>query len=444
MSHSQVVDLSNLLVDSGNPRISNDISSQREAITSIAKLQERKLIKLAEDIISYGVNPAEALMVMENPAQREFFIVLEGNRRITALKILENPDIVKDVVQKNSFEKFKKLSEQYLEDPVLGLNCLVFESRDDAHHWIELKHTGENEGAGVVPWGSPEIDRFRKRTGQKSQSEQILDFLETRGYISNSSRSATPVSSLKRLLSTPYVREKLGICIENGIVKTSLPEGEVAKGLKKVVIDLAEKNIRTGDIYHSQNRVDYIDRLKQSDLPDLSQSTNEIRQLEDTTPGIVKSKKTSAVNNPSLKNRKALIPSKGFAINIGQTRINDIYHELRKLNIEQFTNAVSVLFRVFLELSLDEYCGKYSVQVNSLSRLSGKMNLVAEDLKQKGRLNDQQLKPVRRAAQKDSFLGGTLTTMNQYVHNPSFHPAPSDLIASWDSLQPFIIAMWEQ
>jgi hypothetical protein len=101
-----------------------------------------------------------------------------------------------------------------------------------------------------------------------------------------------------------------------------------------------------------------------------------------------------------------------------------------------------VLYRVFLELSADEYVKREHLATGEMDALGKKLLHVADALKRKGKLDDQQLKPVRRAAQRDSFLASTITTMHQYVHNPHFSPAPSDLRASWDSLEAFIKALW--
>ncbi len=446
MAKTDTIDLANLLIDTNNPRLEESQRNQNDAIRAIAVNQNRKLVVLARDIVENGLNPSEFLLVMPFEENLDRYVVLEGNRRIAALKILENPDIISGAVEKPILDRFKKLGTQYQSAPIETLNCVIVDSRPEANHWIELRHTGENEGAGIVRWGGAETARFRRRSGQQAPHLQVLDFLEQRGFIGTDTRNKVPVTSLKRLLSNPYVRTKLGIDLKGGNIVTRFDEGEVAKGLKRIIDDLASGDIRTKDIYTKEDRIRYIDNLSPDDMPDTSKPDAEFRtlgsplpsqqQIATSTPEV---RKRSA---PSVKQRSTLIPVRGFALRIDQTRINEIYHELRKLDVEEFTNAVSVLFRVFLELSLDNYSERNQLGTSIDSRLNRKLNDVANHLQNQGILNEQQLKPVRRAAQSDSFLGSTITTMHQYIHNQYFSPSPGDLRATWDSLQPFIEAMW--
>ena len=49
----------------------------------------------------------------------------------------------------------KQLSDRLPESLLKAIPCAVFSTREETHHWIKLKHTGENEGAGVVTWVAP-------------------------------------------------------------------------------------------------------------------------------------------------------------------------------------------------------------------------------------------------------------------------------------------------
>ncbi len=153
-----------LVLDAENPRLGNPNVGQRDVMRALAASQGRKLLALARDIVeSGGLNPTELAIVMPFEDDEHRHVVLEGNRRIVAVKALENPESVNGAVDSAVLKELRNLSKQYLENPIEGIPCWVVKTRDDARHWIELRHTGENEGAGVVRWSSDDINRFRAR-----------------------------------------------------------------------------------------------------------------------------------------------------------------------------------------------------------------------------------------------------------------------------------------
>ena len=140
--------------------------------------------------------------------------------------------------------------------------------------------------------------------------------------------------------------------------------------------------------------------------------------------------------------RTKLIPS-GCVLDISERRVHNIENELRKLGLNDYTNAIGVLFRVFIELSVDSYLqGHPSINVHERVSLQRKMKAVADDLVANRRLTQKQRQPVSRACQKDSFLAPSIDLMHTYVHNPHAFPAPGDLRAHWDNLEPFLAAIW--
>ena len=430
-----------LLIDTLNPRLEDVPSSQRKAVQAVATLQKEKLATLAEDIVEHGVNPSDSPIVIPAPKQPGRYIVLEGNRRLSALRALENPDLIVGAVEEKLVRRFRKLNERYQKNAIVDIDCVVFEERTEADHWIELRHTGENEGAGIVRWGALESARFKQRKGEKVYYLQALDFLEERGDLSSEERQNVPVSSLERLLSNPDIRAKLGLEMKDKILYTQFDEDEVAKGLSYIVQDLATGRIRTGDIYHKENRIKYINQIDEENLPDTSKPTGDIRPLAASSEDKETPPQASRRSKPSSRERKRLIP-RGCILEIDLPRINEIYRELKNLHVVNYSNAVAVLFRVFLELSLDNYVEREGLGISERSALDVKLRKVGEDLKNKNKLTEQQWKAVRQASQRDTFLAATITTFNQYVHNPYFTPAPSDLNAAWDNLTPLIEAMW--
>jgi hypothetical protein len=116
---------------------------------------------------------------------------------------------------------------------------------------------------------------------------------------------------------------------------------------------------------------------------------------------------------------------------------------LRKLDLEDYTNAVSVLFRVFIELNVDIFIDKHHLSITDNDSLGKKLSQVATFLRSTGKINDQQVRAIQLIAQKGSFLATSITTLHQYVHNPYSSPSPSDLRATWDSIEFLITAIWQ-
>src|SRR5690606_32955486 len=168
----QSIPLSLLKLDQENVRFGSDIAqNQREAIELIMSDPEdaRKILKLAEHISLYGLDPTENQLV--TPDGEGNYIVLEGNRRLTALKLLQKPDLCPvERLVKNFFDARNNIIGEFPEE----FQCSVVSSREEGDKWVELKHTGQNAGIGRVNWDSDIRDERRARqTGVESVGRQV-------------------------------------------------------------------------------------------------------------------------------------------------------------------------------------------------------------------------------------------------------------------------------
>ncbi len=436
--------LSDLLIDAENPRLPNPSQGQREVLRALAEDQGKKLQSLAEDILEVGgLDPTSLPIVMPLHDDPNRYVVLEGNRRLAALRILENPDILIGAdIPRSMLNALRRLSKEYHEtDPIEYVTCFVVETREQARHWIELRHTGENLGVGVVPWSSDEAARFKARGKTPAPHIQVLDFLENRGDLSADERRGFPTTSLQRLVRTRVIQDKTGIEIRDGQLMLRADADAVAKAWLHIVKDLASGRIKTRDIYKLADRARYAEDLPSDIVVTPVGERGHGVPVSDTLSPSPRTKRRSRtrVAGPRAK----LIP-RDCVLNVTDARCRQIEAELRKLKIEEFPNAVSVLFRVFTELSTDDYITRLDLPASkdSHATLARKLKDAADSLVKSKKLTRQQATPVRHAANKGSFLNPSTTLMNQYVHNKHVFPAPSDLRAHWDSLQPFFIAIW--
>ena len=83
----KTIKLTSLFVNTENYRF-EPLTSQKEAIDKMVEDQGDKLYFLVDDIVTNGLSPVDLIIVTPNEDNNKY-IVLEGNRRITSLKLGE-------------------------------------------------------------------------------------------------------------------------------------------------------------------------------------------------------------------------------------------------------------------------------------------------------------------------------------------------------------------
>lgn len=444
----KTIPITNLSISTDNPRF-EIVENQREAISRMIEDQPIKLIKLAKDIIEFGLNPSKSICVTPNPLEDDHYVVLEGNRRITVLKILSNPNIV-DGRHIAFMKRLKKLSETFIKNPINEVTCAVFSSSETALKWIELEHTGENDGIGVVSWDAQQKARFDKRVkGTTPLALQALELLQHSEFTPKKIKENLPdltISNLERLLADPDVRDVLGVELQDRNLYSEIEEKEVLKGLSKIASDFLFNDFTVYDIDKKKDRKTYLESFSRSDIPNkLKRSDGPWHLISEPSSKILVDKKRKVKSTPVSYERKMLIP-RDCIMNIPQKRMNAIYRELKDLEVDEFVNATAVLFRVFVELSVDcliaEKRGKVFQGIKKMTPLKEKIEKVIKYFEDGNLLSPEELKPIKVATQNSHSIFA-IDTFNAYVHNRNLNPISKDLKVTWDNIQIFIDKIWE-
>src|SRR5574341_181017 len=420
---SKNIPLSKLSLDIQNPRLDNP-ESTKDVMVSLLEQQGNKILRLAEDIVEHGLDPSSSLIVIPHEEKEDRFVVVEGNRRITALKLLGHPELA------GKYEKrFKPLADRLPDSIFKAIPCAICSTREEASHWIKLKHTGENEGAGVVTWGGTELARFEQGALKRNRPGlQVLDFLKKHVDLDAELKNAPQkfsITTLERIIQDPDARGELGLTIEKGHVYSMYPADETTKCLLRIVRDLVSGDFNVKDVYYKDDRKKYIGDLAE-DRPNPAKRLKEKRSLAElpSRPPSPAATGTTPTRGKSTRPRRTLIPSI-FAAEIGHQRLRAVCHELKKLPVEDYPNAAAVMFRVFLELSLDHVLDAVKAPNYRITdSLPRKIRCGIAQIEAQKSMTDMQLKPIRTAVDsKHSIL--SIDTLHAYVHNPSFAPGPN-------------------
>jgi hypothetical protein len=435
-----------LKLDLVNPRISK-ASDQREAMQRIIDDQDLKLANLAESIVEEGLNPMDRLLVMKDDDGK--YTVLEGNRRTLAIRILKNPAIVTGLDMRPALQKrFENLAQSFDVKNVEPVACFEVATRAEGNSWIEQRHSGEDEGRGIVGWSGVASSRFRGR----DPALQALDFVRQHAELTDDQKKLLdgrfPITTLDRLLSTPNVRAKIGFEIKEDKLLTSLPADEAIKPLKRIVLDLAEKRINVTKLKLKNQQVDYVAGLAAADSPNLTKKTGTLRSIEGISeqdfshkpPGRTKK------SHPRQGARLTAIP-KTSRLNVTNPKIAEIYNELRSLRLGQHPHAIAVLLRVLLETSVDHYLTKAAIPL-VVSTGGGD-----KDKPLRKKLEETIANMIANGAVKKDFVGVlkgisdknhplSVDLLHSYVHNRFVSPTERDLKVAWDNAQPLFERIW--
>ena len=438
-----------LVLDSDNPRITR-AEGQQQALQKVVKDQKAKLVRLAESIVEFGLSPIEKFMVMEVSAKPKRYIALEGNRRVAALRILTNPAVMTGLDMPSGTQRsLEKLATIFDRSKVEPIEAYEVESRDEGRYWIELRHNGESSGRGVVGWNPLVASRYRERTPEIQAFDMVMEHGGFSEEEAEAIRSGFKLSTLQRLMDSTDARTALGLSLKGKQLHSTLPGSELIKALRKIVLDIANKQIDSRRLNRKERIVDYLGGFSNADRPDLSKKVAE-RPIE----GIQKSEFSKAARTSTGRRRtskpqeRAQVVPKNCPINVTDNRISEIFGELQTLKLKDGRNAIAVLLRVFLELSVDHFLETNGGSLRHKlpggrevwKGLDKKLVEVVEMLVTMGVPKAHFTSVVRDLSQLRSPMN--LDLFHRYVHDRFATPATSDLTAAWDHAQPLFEKIW--
>lgn len=382
-----------IYLDSENPR-HDPIIDQQDIIKQL--LADEQVVNLAKDIAEVGAtSPIELIAVMKSA--NNHYIALEGNRRVCALKLLNDPE----QAPKDKVILFKEIQKNAKNIPE-EVNVVIFDNRRDADIWLDRRHLGQQGGIGVKPWDSTQKTRRNAHQEKETRDQNILahallDYAKKYNIIGEYPKRV--LTTATRYLGNPEFRAEIGIVSErsNSIVKINVLHENFDKFLHRFCLDLIEgkevtsrSNLPERSMYLQKLKADgYLtnDRVSprllsdrdiffandsRNNAPTEKQKPNydqEYLSSPDNTNNNVKpittnqhnvTKPPSTTHDPDK--RPYILPS-SFKVATNNPILRRIAQEMKEIAVEDHPLAVALITRAFLEstylLFVEATTGKY-------------------------------------------------------------------------------------
>lgn len=143
----QTIHFSQLKLDSDNPRLPRSMHGKTEEEILTYMLLDASLIELMLAIGENDYLQGEQIFVVKDFDEK--YKVIEGNRRLSAVMLLNNPQLAK--VQKTKIEKV--IAEK--KHTPTEIPCLIFPDEKDVHNYLGYRHV-----TGIKEWRLLEKARY--------------------------------------------------------------------------------------------------------------------------------------------------------------------------------------------------------------------------------------------------------------------------------------------
>lgn len=384
------IPIDRIFLDHDNPR-HEPYKSQAEVIEYLCK--DEYVFELAKDIAKHGLNPLELFALIpqdDMKGKMANYFVAEGNRRMCAIKLLNDPELAPAKRRKD----FEKLAENT--DVISEVQAIIFNDKEAVNLWLERIHAGVQGGIGRKSWTSDQKTRHFGDT-KNILAQRILDYAVENKFLKDDNRKGK-LTTVQRYLSNPLLREAMGLDNSNiEDISRNRPKEEFDLLIKQFLKDLLNGKVNS-----------------RSNAKAIEEYSRELSSTEGVTNK--RTEPESLSNNQNLlpsKKKKAKSPKKpshpqriNYEENIDKKlkqlsnyKLERVYYSICSINLEDHTCLISVAAWSFLE-SLTAMAGRDSkTDFNSF--------LSKQQLQYMGLGDGKKTGPIREAVKRISEFGNT-------------------------------------
>jgi hypothetical protein len=466
--------VASLHLDAKNPRLGRETSARapREIIQYL--FEHDKAIEVAESIASRGYFPNEPLLaVVENGRH----VVVEGNRRLAALKALREPGLLEGSLQRQ-VERFSRR----ITDPLAIARVPV--TTAPSRRATDRQIAGRHIGTPVLAWQAENRASFiLEKLAEGYSNDELRDDLgftvadiqqarQTRA-IADMARSLDLPEELRAKLDNP--RAKLFTTLERVFdssvgrdylkvepdpdhgLRGTTTKTEFVRGFTRLVTDVALGKQSSRTLNTNDNIRAYFEGWNSKDRPAAKQGSFVPSDVIQGSSVASPSRKPEPSPTPRRANLESTtVLPRDLKVRFGNARLTDIRRELTKLKRKDFPNAGSVLLRVFFELAVIHYlerAGELPEIISKLEKKEGRRlpfgvptmkQLVPEVIRiARERLTASESKKVEKAVRYDPAAPFTISELHGFVHSSDL-PSERDILQFWLRTEPLFRLMLEK
>lgn len=466
----QMVGIDDILLDEKNPRIRSG-SNQNDCIEKVLRKEEH-MLNLMESVAKDGLSTAQILVSSSHTPGK--WVVKDGNRRITALKLLNNPDLCANEALRNKIIKIKTLPGTKIPNKV---DCLSSGNTAAIAQELLLRHSGELNGVGQIGWSA------YMKTIYLLSNTQATEYKRAGQYVLWAERHQIevdddfPISNVTRFFSTENIKT-LGFDIQNDDLVLIASEQVAVTMARRVIDDFDTRRVSVNDVFRPELAMAYLKTVREDagwPVPTASPSASTPNPVSTptiaaptSTPTNTKQQTSNAGRVPSNTtslpaatygtplgagrppskpawDRKRLFTSASPAPSVpaANLKAKGVLFEITQIkDIRDCPLTVAFLLRALIELS-----ELYYRNVNDLKdkgKLADNISAICDSMQTKNTLNQSQASLVKAytVTTRAGVSIFNIDTLQKYIHRESHLPSSTTIITFWDELCPFVRACW--
>lgn len=460
--HEQIdVSIDDLLLDQENPRLGS-VDSQAAALRALISLSTRNFRTMMESIKQHGLDPGDLFYLVDEVDETgvEGYTVIDGNRRIGALKILRQPSLLAGTgASENVIKRLREVAEGFKIEVVGEFRtCVLFESRADAEDWILRRHGRNLEGEERIAWGPLEIQRFQ---GDRSVLD-LIDFVQRNGDYSPEQWAVIRTKLdrrsyvLRRFLESKAGRDVLGLSeVKDGNVRRPASNRSaeyLVLILKKLFEDVVSGSIDTRQYNKAAQIQEYFDELpdvlrpkKKEKVATKFSELNISRRAKPESPKAPASASSVPGKTRASRPRDTLAPRQLEFKQPTNAKGQQFIREATRIKLKDAPLSAAFLLRGFIQFVVDSY-----MQSNSLPFWEDKKqldlhvradrvidHLIAEKSAKRSDLSGIK----RRLSERASRNPSSIQALNDYHHDQYQVPDVDSLRSGWDDATALFVAI---